>query len=478
MPKGAGNGVLFYIHASRKGDSNLFVGSIPGDMQKILKELVRDWTCEDIYVGTSGNFTIERTLWDSGFGLHGNDVTLYSSVIGSYLAGQIIPFTFNEDYNEKYGWLKDYMNDPADKVATILLGTRLMETVGKEDKPYYARMAQAYRDQWDNLHSRTKEKVENLQVNLKSYSPADVFTWVDDIPEDQGVICYPPFFGETGDYEKYFEKLESLFLWETPDYDFIFGDRLVEFFEKVMEKKHWVFGSKEKFEEFEPYLKGMTKTTNRGVPIYVYTNSDTRRVVTPKQKTEPIMNPHLLPHEKLGDKISIAQLNSGQFFHIRSQYMNHNIKPGTPTLAFAVLVDGVVIGSFALMKENSLASFDTYIQTPSVYLLSDFPVANSRYNKLAKLVLYAALSKEVKMICEKMDRKRVYSLITTAFTNRPVSMKYRGLFTLLTRKDNEKTDEKYEINYGALLGKWTLQEGFDIWKKKHGKDIVKGRESK
>jgi hypothetical protein len=450
----------------------MFVGSIPSDMQRIVKEVVSNWECEDIFVGTSGNFTIERCLHDSGFGLHGNDVTLYSSVIGSYLAGNIIPFTFNEDYNEKYGWLKDYLTDPADRVATILLGTRLMETVGKEHKPYYKRMADAYRDQWPVLHAKTKQKIENLQVRLKSYYPGDVFTWLDDIPEDQGVICYPPFFGETGDYEKYFQKLEELFLWETPDYDFIFGDRLIEFFRKMMTKKHWVFGTKEKFEEFEPYLKGMTKTTNRGVPIYVYSNSNTRRIVMPKQATEPILNPHLKPGDTLGERLSVAPLTAGQFFSIRSQYMNHNIKPGTPNLAFAVLVDGVIVGSFALMQQNSLANFDKYLPTPSVYLLSDFPVSNSKYKKLAKLILYAALSKEVKLICERLSRKRVHSLITTAFTNRPVSMKYRGLFKLLSRKDNKKTDEKYEINYGAVLGEWSLEEGYEIWKKKHGGDVI------
>src|SRR5699024_12220934 len=100
---------------------------------------------------------------------------------------------------------------------------------------------------------------------------------LDTIPEDQGVICYPPFFGESGDYEKYFEKLEELFIWEPPEYDFIYGERMIEFFEKMMTKKHWLFGTKDKLEEFEPYLKGMTKTTNRGVPIYVYSNSEDRK---------------------------------------------------------------------------------------------------------------------------------------------------------------------------------------------------------
>lgn len=452
----------------------MFVGSIPSDMQKIVKEVVSDWTCSDIYVGTSGNFTIERVLHDSGFNLHGNDVTMYSSVIGWYLAGNEIDIKFNDEYADEYGWLKDYLDEPADRVATVLLSTRLMQFMGKLDNPYYQRMNEAYKLQWDSLHSQTKAKVERVTLTLKSYSAADVFTWLDDIPEEQGVICYPPFFGESGDYEKYFEKLEQLFIWTPPDYEFIYGDRMIEFFNKMMSKKHWLFGTKEKLDEFEPYLKGMTKTTNRGVPIYVYSNSDTRRVVMPKQELETIMIPRIEPHDDIGDKVSIKKLTSGQFFSLRSQYMNHNIKPGSPNLAYAVLVDGVIVGSFALMKQNSLSNFDKYIQTPSIYLLSDFPVSNSKYDRLAKLVLYVALSSEVRTICENLSRRRVYSMVTTAFSNNPVSMKYRGIFQLLTRKENEKTNEKYEINYGAMLGEWTMQEGLEIWKKKHGNKLVKG----
>ena len=45
-------------------------------------------------------------------------------------------------------------------------------------------------------------------------------------------------------------------------------------------------------------------------------------------------------------------------------------------------------------------------------------------------------------------------------------MKYRGLFKLLTRK---ATDEGYSLNYWAPAGQWTLKEGFELWKTKHGR---------
>lgn len=448
----------------------MFVGTIPADMQKIVREITAQFTSSDIYIGTSGNFTIERVISDQGFNLHSNDVTLYSSVIGWYLSGEEIKFTFNEDYDEDYGFLKEYIQDEAGKVATILLATRLMETVGKLDKSYYKRMHQAYIDQFPTIHGKTKERIENLETRLKSYSASDVFTWVDSIPAEQSVVCYPPFFGESGDYEKYFEKLEDLFQWTPPTYDFIYGERLTEFFEKLMTKKHFVFGTKDKLEgeQFAPYLKAMTKTTNRGVPIYVYTNANVRRIVQPKQKLAVLNTPHLKPDQDIGDNISLLQLELGQFYQLRSQYMNHNIKPGRPTMTYAVLVDGYITGCIGFSGDEPIMPFDKYVKAPQIYMLSDFAVANSKYKKLSKLMLYAAMSKEVQLQMEHIKAKRIRSLITTAFSNNPISMKYRGVFRLLKRDEADDGHNKYKLQYGAEMGQWTLKEGFEIWKKKHG----------
>lgn len=114
-----------------------------------------------------------------------------------------------------------------------------------------------------------------------------------------------------------------------------------------------------------------------------------------------------------------------------------------------------------------------------MYLLSDFPVTPTKYKRLAKLVLYAALSKESKLLAERLVNKRIRSLVTTAFTKKPVSMKYRGLFDVLNKKrlpgvEEGETDmskiyynDGWQLNYGAPMGQWTLQEGLALWKKSH-----------
>jgi hypothetical protein len=121
-----------------------------------------------------------------------------------------------------------------------------------------------------------------------------------------------------------------------------------------------------------------------------------------------------------------------------------------------------------------------------MYLLSDFPIAPTKYKRLAKLVLYAALSKESKMLAERLTNKRMKSLVTTAFSKNPVSMKYRGLFKLLNKKHLEGCDEGetdmsklyynqgYQLNYGTAMGEWTLAEGLALWKQKHSQ--TEGRE--
>ena len=51
----------------------MFHGSLPDSVQQIMGDCIRDWKCTDIYVGCSGNFTIERMskiYYNSGYQLN------------------------------------------------------------------------------------------------------------------------------------------------------------------------------------------------------------------------------------------------------------------------------------------------------------------------------------------------------------------------------------------------------------------------
>ena len=51
----------------------MFYGSVPAEAQAIMNKIVKAWDVTDIYVGCSGNFTLEKFIGPLGkFRLHSN----------------------------------------------------------------------------------------------------------------------------------------------------------------------------------------------------------------------------------------------------------------------------------------------------------------------------------------------------------------------------------------------------------------------
>lgn len=452
----------------------MFQGTIPQDLRDHLRETVAAWPVTEVYVGCSGNFTVERTLHTLGrLRLHGNDVSLYSCALGAYLARQPFRLALREEARELFGWLEPSLSTPVGAVATLMLATRLAEGLTRDGRPrdnaYYRRLLPAYRAQWPTLHARMVERLEALPLRLASFHVGDVLPWVRELPEEVGVVAYPPFY--TGGYEALFGKLDALFDWDAPAYEIIDDDYLADLFAAMADRPWWLFGSNRAWPQFAPYLSGIVQSSNRSVPVFLYASQGPRRVVIPHQPVEPVLVERLLPGRRLGERLTLGRLNAGQFNALRAQYLSARILPAQADAAWAVQVEGVLVGAFAFARGmGPLASPDT------LYLLSDFAVAPTDYPRLSKLVLYAALSHESRLLAERLAGRRVRWLFTTAFSDRPVSMKYRGLFELVSRKENPSWDEgatnyyqqRYRLNYQARLGRWSLAEGFAEWRARYG----------
>jgi hypothetical protein len=412
--------------------------------------------------------------------LHGNDVTIYTCLLGGYFSGQPLNARYKESYEGPMAFVRDYMKDDASIIAVAMLLSKMATFLGSKPNPYYEKMIAAYTKQWSELFDATDKKIRGITPFLKSFYPGDVIEWVDDVPADYGFICYPPFY--SGDYEKMFAVIESIVEWEPPSYDMIDKDKIFDMFRKLTKRDFFMFGTNDELPEFREHLCGIAQTTNRGVPLYVYARAQKSRVIMPNQNVASLMVERLGETEDIGSEMKLIVLKSENFHALRSQYMNPHIKPGQESASYGVMVDDKLIGVFAFSASPTLSNWGKHIETPTMYLLSDFPVAPTKYKRLAKLVLYAALSKESKLLAEGCANKRMRSLITTAFSKNPVSMKYRGLFKLLNKKelpgvDDGETDmskiyynQGWQLNYGAPLGQWTLAEGLAEWKKKHSQE--------
>lgn len=442
----------------------MFQGTIPPDARRIIHEALLGWQSKRVAVACSGNFTLERLLYEANRfdEIHGCDVTIYSCTIGAYLAGNPLNIALAPAYADALAWLAPSLDGDAGTVATLQLLSNVTLALKPNANRYYTRLYEAYRHQWDDLHTKTTERLQNLPLRLTSFHIGDAVPWLATLPPDMGVISYPPFFSKG--YERMFAMLDEVFTWDAPTYAEIFDQHRADFIHHLTNRPDWLLITHTPIDDLQPHLIGTSQSTNRGMKHYLYASSAPTRIVTPAPSAEPLPIPRLTPAQTIAPHSTIAlqPLTSAQFQTLRAQYLDPTIPPAS-TNGFAVLVDNRIIGAFAL--QNSYGNVAS--QADTIYLLSDFAVAPTDYKRLSKLTLYAARSKATQLLAERLTSRRIRYIMTTAFSDNPVSMKYRGLFKLHSRKHTPTAPHPYQLNYIATLGDWTLTEGLQQWLSKH-----------
>jgi hypothetical protein len=160
-------------------------------------------------------------------------------------------------------------------------------------------------------------------------------------------------------------------------------------------------------------------------------------------------------------EIWLTQIKTSDLARFKDAFLSKNIKFGAGMWAFAVIVDGYTVG----FLEFSNANYDHRY----VYMMSDFAVPGTRYKRLSKLVVMLAIAAETKRLIERLRVKRTRALATTAFTPRPVSMKYRGVLDLAKR--GETADGQKFLNYQGEFNDLSWQDTLKLWQKKHGSKV-------
>lgn len=145
-----------------------FVGSINQELRSIISELCGSWKGLPIYVGCSGNFTVERVLSANGLtNVHSNDVSLYSCALGKHLVGE--PFEVAVKDME-FEWLEPYLEDSVSTIAALMVLLQMLPFYGARN-PYYERMWNAHMAKFDDIHMGTVGKLlENLdKMRVESF---------------------------------------------------------------------------------------------------------------------------------------------------------------------------------------------------------------------------------------------------------------------------------------------------------------------
>ena len=429
-----------------------FVGSINAETRKWLGNNGPAFDGRQVYVGCSGNFTVEQLIsrYAPKARIWGNDVSLYSGALGAYLADQPFNLTVRE---EDYKWLEAFMEDGEGKAATVMV---LLEALKyeKANNLFKARHWAHYCKNFSQFHQSTVEKLRERKqgVRLQGYTSKDIFDLLDEIPKDGVVIAFLPTYA--GGYERMFKRLGEIFAWDEPSYEMIDEERKKRTIMKMMERDYLYLDDRQY--PGLPMVAVVRKA--RMKPVYIYSNMAALRLAILKQQRRSQFMPfaRLSDQDEItpGSKLTIAPTTNAIVNYFRDVYLSKGVGiPADGEAPFAVAVDGKVFGFliFARMQGRG-----------DVYLLADFVVDSTRYSRLAKLLLLVIQSKEIRRMMEEHLLDELPTCRTMVFTDKPVSMKYRGLFKL-ARRDPGK------LVYETDLGIRRLEEVIPLWLKKYQK---------
>lgn len=423
----------------------MFVGSIP---KKLITQILGNISLKErVYVGCSGSFRTERaikTLMPDKF-VSGNDVSLLSCGIGKLLTGD----RFDIKFTGRLEPLNLLVGNTADNAAAVCLAATLARFKGNNQFSlahfgHIMRNLQAY-------HRSEKEKIARYVDGflLDDYFAGDFREQIKRAKEDDGtVIMFAPTY--KGGYERIYKFINECVVWEPPSYDVWDPANTEELIKQmIVDGQHFAIVSDFRMKDIEPRI--MFAGSNK--PVYMYANDARSSIRRESKSSAPFRYMPIDPDKITAEsRIDIKLLNAQQLNFLKNVYLAKGINHKAGMLNFAVFIDDMLAGAFIF----SMAQYGDKIH--NIYMLSDFSL--TRHRKVSKLIPMLATSQDVLNHVNRRYLIDVQSVYTTAFTNNPVSMKYRGIYKLAKRGEGF-------LNYSSAVRSDSPQAIFHLWYKKY-----------
>lgn len=438
----------------------MFFGTIHEDVRRYIAANRKAFEGARVVVGCSGNFTSEKVLVNAcrPAEIHSNDVSLYSKVLAEAALGQRSRL---EVIEEGYEWIQPYLDDKNlwTRPAVVMIMLRMLK-YEKQNSYHARRMWTSYNEQFADLIDGTRLRLLERDTPITSYFNGDVFEHFLRHEADQEAIftAYLPFF--KGDYESQYKRLQQIISWDKPTYEMLDQDRKDKIIDWLRERRH-LFLLDYELEGIKPQ---MVSHKGRNTWVYLYSNIvETtglfRRKYGDTGKRFKLLEPgHKFTRET---KVGLAKISSSDIQYYKGLFLARNIDYTAAEQGFAVLVDGAVAGFIEMSRGKVQYSF------PVWYMLSDFPIEPNPHPRFSKLIVMIALTKEMKKILERTNYTKTEGVWTTARTEKPVSMKYRGPMKLLKRGVDDQGAQY--LNYGADWTDQTIDEVYQTWWKRYVK---------
>lgn len=268
-------------------------------------------------------------------------------------------------------------------------------------------------------------------------------------------MCFSPFW--TNGYEKMFSFLSDNIRWDAPSYKIFDPKNLRSVIDRIREADiPYCILSDQIYDDLKPELEFHS---GRGKPHYCYVSSGKSSYLRLQPREAPFAYKPVDVSKITQD--SVVTLRPAEAKHmtfLKNVYLKKGITHTPGMVNYLVFVDDMLVGGL-------IYSLPKFGEKASIYLLSDFAI--SREGRLSKLVTRLALNGDVLRDLGRRFVNRYADVITTAFSDHPVSMKYRGIFELKKRVEKNAPEGRFMLNYvGARLDE-SPQEAFAWWYGKH-----------
>lgn len=441
----------------------MFIGSIDKPSRMICENILNKVSLAekpDIYVGCSGNFTFDRIAAAKGFRVHSNDVSLYSRVIAGIVTGQRFPFvckhpTLNAIFAN---WNDDAQSDLVKIMFAAKFGqfAECKNDFQKTMLENYISGAPAFYE--GTLAKFSKNAVFEFQIAEFFYG--DFKKHVSRSDSSSLVFLYAPTY--KGGYEKLYDFINENFDYEKAEYDLFDSKEAGPYYAEVLASKEACIYSDLLYPETEPYLKGEVTYTGSKKTVYLYSSvkEDSHSYFFAEPPKLLGKTPRIIPPDKPlpeNPEIRVVPCKVALVNHYKHLFMSSRVDYSTGgDFALAFLMNGWIFGfaSFA-------SGLGTIKDGEYLFLHSDF-VVPSAIDRLSKLLLYILRSEVVYKLILRYYIQAYKGLQTSVYTTRPASMKYRGPFKKLDRKESSPN----KLTYVAEFTKFSIEECFDKWQKR------------
>lgn len=438
---------------------------------------------EKIVIPCVGAFALATTCVEAGIRpeqIEACDISLYTSVLGCYLAGKEL----NVRPREGWEWLEQYMTDPLGRVAAVALAIRILQYQSKRSSLFQRERIREVVERQEAYIQQLRKAGEAMFARLGglAYEPEDMWNLLGrHVPNPLTgepvadpstlILCNPPRY--TGGYDKMYQGIEDAFDWGKPNVRQFDEEQYAPLMAYMANgPKTLVYYATPVADPEDParlwgepwtsVYAHRPKTGNQAAINWIVANWDEKKHlqradvegnVRAKYKLfrEGVIDPEKSDLRVIVEKKEVASYYRDLFVHNLGHLNAERYK--------VLLIDGKLVATVGLHLQNLRAGGS---MKGIAKLRFAFTVDHPAYDKLHKLTLLSVVSSwfwdgELSDI-EPPPR----AVQTTMLTPYPEAKTARGIFTLKDRERDRDTGQ-YKLTYYADVAVRTPRETLQLF---------------